>query len=258
MAEYFQSDTLNSLSRIRHGFFSRNGGVSTGIYAALNCGYGSDDAHDNVAVNRQKVAQALGMKDAASLITPYQTHSSDVIVVSEPWHPGEAPKADAIITREKGLAIGILTADCGPVLFADEKSGLIAAAHAGWRGALGGILGAVVEKMVVEGAERDNIRAAIGPCLHQPSYEVAEEFKREFITDNPEHTRFFAQIPGRDRPHFDLPAFISHQLTMSGLTNITTSGHCTYENESLFFSYRRNCHQNITDYGRQIAAIVLT
>ena len=257
MARFIESDNLGYLGGIRHGFFTRKGGVSDGLYAWLNCGFGSDDNHTNVAANRARIAARL-KTNTANLITPYQTHSATVVVATQPWTPEKAPKADAIVTQTTGLAIGILTADCAPVIFADIKAGIIAVAHAGWRGAIGGILEATIEAMVCEGARRNDIKAALGPCLHQPSYEVGPEFRANFNAANPDYSRYFSKNGDNQRPFFDLPGFVMHRLKHAGLTTIANLDLCTYENESLFFSYRRNTHQNCSDYGRQISAIVLT
>ena len=258
MAEFLRCKVLGALEGINHGFFTRKGGVSKDpLYASLNCGFGSGDETANVAKNRDRVTIALGV-GPDQLITPYQTHSADVAIASTPWRHQEAPKADAIVTGRKGLAIAILTADCTPVLFADEKAGVIGAAHAGWRGAIGGILEATIDAMVAQGANRSNIRAAIGPCLNQPNYEVGPEFIEEFRCANPDYLQFFGKHDDMPRPHFDLSGFVAHRLEEAGLKEISDSGVCTYENESKFFSYRRNTHQKLEDYGRQISAIVLT
>ena len=258
MAEFLRSKNLENLSRIKHGFFTRKGGVSADdTYASLNCGFGSNDSAANVTQNRARVARALGAQKS-SLITPYQTHSADVIVATEAWTPDKAPKADAVVTTKKGLAIGILTADCGPVLLADEKAGIVAAAHAGWRGAIGGVLEATIATMIRLGAKRSRISSALGPCLHQACYEVGPEFQAQFTETDPDYARFFSHIGNNERPHFDLPGFIMYRLEQAGLEEIANTATCTYENESLFFSFRRNTHQNSGDYGRQISAIVLT
>ncbi len=258
MAEFLESENLKGLSGIRHGFFTRNGGISSGLYTSLNCGYGSGDDPANVSANRSRVIGALGLKNGSSVITPYQTHSADVAVADRAWERDRAPRADAVITGARGLAIGILSADCGAVLFADEKAGLIAAAHAGWRGSIDGVLEATVDRLVLEGAERSRISAAIGPCLHQQSYEVGPEFMEAFIARDPAYAAFFVENSDTKRPHFDLPAFIMNRLRGAGLEDIACTGLCTCENESQFFSYRRNFRQNAPDYGRQITAIVLT
>ena len=258
MAELLRCKELGALNGINHGFFTRKGGVSKDpLYASLNCGFGSGDKTGNVAKNRDRVTIALGV-GPEQLITPYQTHSADVAIASNPWAHKDAPKADAIVTKTKKLAIAILTADCTPVLFADEKAGVIGAAHAGWRGAIGGILEATIDAMVAQGAKRGDIRAAIGPCLNQPNYEVGPEFIKEFNDKDPEYLEFFGQDEASQGTYFNLPGFVIHRIEGAGLKKISGSGVCTYENESKFFSYRRNTHQKLKDYGRQISAIVLT
>ena len=250
-------EPLKDSARIKHGFFTRKGGVSDGIYASLNCGFGSADAQANVTENRRRVAGELGVA-SSHLITPYQTHSADVVIATIPWNLNDAPKADAIVTQRKGLAVGILSADCTPVLFADFNAGIIGAAHAGWRGAIGGILEATLEAMVTEGADLSSIQVSIGPCLHQASFEVGPEFEEQFIETAPEYAQFFTQKTNNIRPQFDLPGFIMHRLSRAGVIGATDLASCTYLNESLFYSYRRNTHKKLPDYGRQISAIVLT
>ena len=190
MAESLTAAALADLPGIAHGFFTRNGGVSEGIYASLNCGQGSDDARHAVAENRSRVASALGVP-SSHLLSVHQIHSPEVVVVDAPWEPGERPRADAMVTRTHGIALGILAADCGPVLFADPDAKIVAAAHAGWRGAVGGVLEATVEAMEDLGAERDRIVAMLGPTIAQPSYEVGPEFPESFLDQDPENGRFF-------------------------------------------------------------------
>ena len=269
MAEYKTCENLNALGSIKHGFFTRKGGVSSGVYSSLNCGFGSDDRHEDVRENRNRLVRALGVADAP-LISPYQIHSADVAIAVEAWGPNEgvtkgltegpneAPKADAIVTKTRRLAIGVLSADCTPILFCDENAGVIGAAHAGWRGAVGGIIEATIEAMISIGASKNNIRAGVGPCLHQKSFEVGLDFYDQFIAVAPEYDQFFIQNSNQERPHFDMPGFVMHRLREAGITNTENTSLCTYENESLFFSYRRNTHQKCSDYGRQMSAIVLT
>lgn len=257
MAEFLKSKNLEGLEGIQHGFFTRQGGVSEGLYASLNCGFGSDDETECVAQNRQRVCAELGC-ETSEINTPYQTHSADVVVADEGWSRQEAPNADAIVTRKAGLVIGILTADCAPVLFADEKAGIIGAAHAGWRGAIGGILEATIEAMIAQGARRSDIRAAVGPCLHQDNYEIGSEFEEQFIKTHSDYKQYFKVVEKSGRSHFDLPGFVLARLEGAGLEKTAYSALCTYENESQFFSYRRNCHKKLPDYGRQVSAIVLT
>lgn len=257
-----QSEELSRARSINHGFFTREGGVSSGHYGTLNVGYGSDDERTSVAENRRRIAGHLGARfqgrQITDVITPHQIHSADVVSVEAPFPPGQAPKADALVTRTAGLAIGVLTADCTPVLFADATVGVVGAAHAGWRGAVSGILGNTVEAMVQLGASRSRITAAIGPVIRQNAYEVGPEFKSQFMDQSPGNDRFFTIPPGRERDHFDLPGYCHACLEGLGLERIDDLGLCTYENESLFFSYRRQTHRGEPDYGRQIAAIVVS
>ncbi len=244
-----------ALPGIRHGFFTRHGGVSGGIYDSLNIGLGSKDDPANVLQNRARVAAALGLS-AERLVTPHQYHSADVVTVEEPWEPGQGPKADALVTRVERLALGISTADCGPVLFADPKAGVIGAAHAGWRGALGGVLDVTVEAMERLGAEADRIVAVLGPTISREAYEVGAEFRARFLEEDPESEPFFDELVEGGRPHFDLPAYIVSRLERMGLGNISDLGQCTYGSED-FFSYRRATHRQEEDYGRLVSAIAL-
>ena len=250
------SDLLTDHARVRHGFFTRQDGVSEGIYASLNCGFGSDDLAENVAENRRRVASRLGVA-AARLVTVRQVHSPKVITAEDVWTPDEAPEGDAAVTRVRGLAIGILTADCTPILFADAEAGVIGAAHAGWRGAKSGIIEGVVHRMEQLGADRERIRAAIGPAISQNAYEVGAEFEEAFCSGEPANRAFFTARTAGGKPHFDLPAYCREALKRAGLRYIDSSELCTCENESLFFSYRRSVHRGEGDYGRQISAIVL-
>ncbi len=234
-----------------HGFFTRLGGASAGIYAGLNCGQGSGDDPAAVAENRARVASALG---AATLSSVHQVHSPDVVTLTEPI-TGPRPKADAMVTATTGVALGILTADCAPVLFEDAEAGVIGAAHAGWRGALGGVTDATIAAMVALGARRDAIRAAIGPTISQRAYEVGPDFLDDFMADDPENARFFAGGAG-DRMQFDLPGYLLDRLRRAGV-DAEWTGHCTYSDPAKFYSYRRSCHQAEPDYGRLVAAICL-
>lgn len=235
-----------------HGFFTRKGGASSGIYAGLNCGHGSDDQTDMVAMNRSRVADALG---ATWLTTVHQTHSARAIRV-ETAEDTEGEQADALVTTTPGLAIGILTADCQPVLFADREAGVVGAAHAGWAGALGGVLEATVAAMEAAGAERQRINAVIGPSLSQRNYEVGPEFVERFVDEDRENARFFAGGEG-DRAMFDLTGFGLSRLRAAGVGTAEWTGHCTYAEPERFFSYRRSVHLSEPDYGRLIAAIRL-
>ncbi len=256
MPKPIEAKNLKSLAGIRHGFFTREGGVSTGIYAGLNCGRGSDDDPGHVAENRARVACHLGAH-APEIATPYQVHGTDAIVLDSLPDRTALPKADAVVTATPGLAIGIVTADCGPVMFADPNAGVVAAAHAGWRGAVAGVLEATVTAMVNLGANRQHIHAALGPCIHQSSYEVGPEFEAEFTAKNPEYGAFFAVSQPGNRARFDLPGFIAQELQRCGLATVERSKLCTHETESLFFSYRRTQARREPDYGRQISAIVV-
>ena len=246
--------TADSLSPLRHGFFTRRGGASSGIFAGLNCGPGSSDQAECVRLNRARVAEAMDV-DESALVTVHQVHSPDVVTLDAPI-AGEKPRADALVTATPGLALAVLTADCQPVLFADAQAGVVGAAHAGWRGALGGVLEATLDAMVALGAERGRIQAVIGPCISQRAYEVGEEFLDTFLADDPGHVRFFANgRPGRYQ--FDLVGFGLARLRAAGVGGASWTGHCTYSQPDLFFSYRRSVHEGQADYGRLISAISL-
>lgn len=255
--EIIRAGCLSEAPGISHGFFTRQGGVSTGIYSALNCGLGSKDDPSLVRQNRARVARALGAEHD-EVLTVYQIHSTTALVVDQPFPLGQVPKADALVTRTPGLVVGALAADCTPVLFADPKARVVAAAHAGWRGAIAGILESTIETMLTLGAERSRIRAAIGPCINQTAYEVGPEFEAEFLSADPANAKFFSRAAPNARSRFDLPGYVEHRLSRAGLEIVERRSLCTYENESLFFSYRRSTHRNEPDYGRQISAIVLT
>ncbi|MEO0729243.1 MAG: polyphenol oxidase family protein, partial [Pseudomonadota bacterium] len=208
-----QADTLSTINGIRHGFFTREGGVSTGLYAGLNVGFGSNDDRDAVATNRARVSAALGFPQAA-ITTLHQVHSAIALEIDQPLE-GDLPKADALVTQTPGVIIGALAADCTPVLFCDPVTRTIGAAHAGWRGAVGGVLEATVAKMEELGADRSNIRAAVGPTINQQKYEVGPEFEAEFVSRDASNAQFFAVPTDKDRAHFDLPGFVAHQLAQS-------------------------------------------
>lgn len=249
------SKTLNGMPAIAHGFFGREGGVSTGIYTSLNCGPGSDDARAAVIANRESVRGALG---ADALVTLHQVHSAGAIIVTAPWNIGDGPQCDAMVSTTPGIALGILTADCAPVLFADEAAGVIGAAHAGWKGALGGVIEATLQAMERLGAERGRIAAAIGPCISQANYEVGPEFRARFASDDPANTRFFIASDKADHFRFDLEGFVAARLAAAHVSRIEPLSTCTYAQEHTFFSYRRATHRGETGYGRQISAIMLT
>ena len=242
------------LEDIRHGFFTRKGGASSGLYAGLNCGRGSGDIAEIVTVNRARAAQALGVAPA-NLATVHQTHSARVVTIREGDDPADcaAMQADALVTARPGIALAVLTADCQPVLLADPEAGVIGAAHAGWKGAMDGILEAVVAAMLEAGAE--NIRAVIGPTISQRAYEVGEDFMDAFLSEDDENARFFAGGP-QGKPMFDLPAYGLARLRAAGAEAEWTR-HCTYSDPERFFSYRRATHKGAADYGRLISAVVL-
>ena len=247
---------LSGLPGIAHGFFTREGGVSSGIYAGLNCGFGSSDDPARVAENRARVARQLGAL-APAVLTLHQVHSATAVMVSADIARPGLPKADGLVTATRGLAIGVLAADCAPVLFADPQAGVIGAAHAGWRGAVGGVLEATVAAMERIGADRRRIRAAVGPCISQASYEVGPEFEAEFIKREGANAAFFGPFGQNGRSHFDLAGYVASRLAASGIAQIARQTPCTYQNESLFYSYRRTTHAKAADYGRQISAILL-
>jgi YfiH family protein len=246
---------LADLAPVRHAFFTRRGGVSAGLYATLNCGPGSKDDPDAVRANRAHVMRNLGLGPEA-LVTVHQVHSPTCVVVEGPWRDG-APRADAMATRTPGLALGILTADCAPVLFADPEGGVVAAAHAGWKGARSGVLEATVRTMTTLGAEAGRIVAVVGPCIHQPSYEVGPEFHAALTGDDPAHDRFF-RPSGKPGHHlFDLPGYVATRLESAGVGRVEVLPRDTRAEEETFFSYRRATLEGQEDYGRQLSAIVL-
>jgi polyphenol oxidase len=253
---FIQAPALASHSGIRHAFFTRQGGVSDGIYASLNGGIGSSDEPAKVQENRGRMAAALGAKHDA-LISVHQVHSPDAVIVEGPWR-GERPKADAMVTATPGLALGITTADCGPVLFADAEARVIGAAHAGWRGAVTGVLESTLTAMERLGARREKIVAVLGPTISQNAYEVGPDFIRRFAEEVPGHMRFFREAEKPDHAMFDLPGFIGARLEAAGVGEFTNLGLCTYSDEERFFSYRRTTHRKEPDYGRLISAITLT
>lgn len=248
-------DALTSplLKGTPHGFYTRKGGASSGIYAGLNCGPGSGDQQDIVATNRARVAADMGVAEDA-LLSLRQHHSADV-VVAQPG--GDRPLADAIVTDQPGLALGILTADCAPVLFADAAAGVIGAAHSGWRGALGGVLENTISAMVGLGAVRDRIVAVVGPTISQKAYEVGPEFFEAFLDEDRDFTRFFINGEG-DRMLFDLPGLVLHRLRSAGIADADWVQECTYSDAARFYSYRRTTHAGESDYGRLISVIRLS
>jgi polyphenol oxidase len=251
-----QAKSLAALAGIRHAFFTRDGGVSEGIYATLNGGVGSNDDRARVAENRARMAAALGVAPAA-LVTPYQIHSADVVVAETPWTHATRPRADAVVTRVPGIAIGVSTADCGPVLLADPEARVIGAAHAGWRGALAGITDAAITAMEHLGAQRRRIVAAIGPLIRQPSYEVGAELVDTFVAADTANARFFRPAAQAGHAMFDLPGYVAARLANAGIGAIEDLGTCTYADAQCFFSFRRTTHRGEPDYGRHVNAIVI-
>jgi YfiH family protein len=249
------SPLLSAVPGLRHAFFTRGGGVSDGIYASLNGGIGSNDDAAKVAENRRRMAEHMGVAPERFL-SVYQTHSRDAVVASGPWQSASRPRADAIVTRTEGLAIGASAADCGPILLADPNARVIGAAHAGWKGALSGIVESTVEAMEQLGAERSGIVAAIGPLIRQHSYEVGGEFVARFIEADAENALFFIPSAREGHAMFDLAGFIRMRLENAGVLMIDDIGIDTYSDER-FYSYRRSVHRQEPDYGRHIHAIVL-
>ncbi|SLN48550.1 Laccase domain protein YfiH [Pseudoruegeria aquimaris] len=245
--------TCEALGPVRHGFFTRKGGASSGIFDGLNCGMGSSDQAEIVQINRARVAEAMGVAPEAMTYV-HQVHSPDVVTISAPGEGGGT--ADAMVTATPGLALAILTADCQPVLLADAENGVIGAAHAGWKGTLDGVLENTVEAMVALGADRSAIRAAIGPSISQRAYEVGPEFVERFIDEDPETARYFGTGEG-DRYLFNLPLMGLHRLRGAGVGVAEWTGHCTYSDPERFYSYRRSVHAKEADYGRLVSVIRL-
>jgi len=241
---------------IAHGFFGRTGGTSSGIYESLNCGPGSSDDREHVVENRRRARAALTGRECR-LVTLYQVHSADGLVVRDAWEIGDAPKADAMATNVPGIALGILTADCAPVLLADAEARVIGAAHAGWKGALAGVIDQAIAGMEQLGAKRGRIAAAIGPCIAQSAYEVGEEFRATFARHDGSNTRFFIPAARVGHWHFDLPGYARARLNAAAIGNIDLLAHCTYAEAENFFSFRRTTHRGESDYGRQLSAIAL-
>ena len=245
----------DSLAGVRHGFFTREGGVSEGIYAGLNCGLGSADAREAVMENRRRLSAHFGRPPKA-LLNAYQVHSADVAVVTEPWAPGKGPRLDALVTDRPGLVLAVATADCGPVLFADAKARVIGGAHAGWKGAFTGVLEHTVAAMEGLGANRADIRAVLGPTISRAAYEGGPGFRARCVDAEPGNARFFAPSAKDDHHMFDLPSYIGARLEALGVA-FEDLDLCTYGDEARFFSYRRATHRSEDDYGRLFAAITL-
>ena len=247
---------LAELDGLAHGFFGRAGGVSTGIYAGLNCGPGSGDDPSHVAENRRRASAALGV-EAGHLLTLYQVHSPDVVMVREPFTRENAPKADAMVTDRPGIALGVLAADCAPVLFADAAARVIGAAHAGWKGAIAGVTDATLAAMEALGAKRERVVAVVGPCISQEAYEVGAEFRDTFLKSESSAARFFAPGVAADKFQFDLPGYVAARLSRAGVASAGALNRCTYFREPDYFSFRRTTHRREGDYGRNLSAIVL-
>jgi polyphenol oxidase len=247
---------LKNLRGIRHGFMTRRGGVSEGLYSSMNCGLGSKDDQDAVVENRARALRNAGLKPD-SLATAYQVHSARVAVVEENWPKHDRPEVDGLVTRTRGVSLGILTADCVPVLFADPEAGIVGASHAGWKGAVTSILSETVEAMIRLGAQRDRIQAGVGPAIAQKSYEVGPEFPQPFLARDPSNGRFFVTATRCRHFLFDLVGFVQDDLEGLGLGSVTVAGNDTCAETEDFFSYRRTTHAKEPDYGRQISIIGL-
>jgi len=245
-----------ALPGVRHAFFTRQGGVSEGVYASLNGGVGSRDAPEKVAENRARMAKRLGV-DRERLLVPFQIHSADALIVSEPWAADARPRCDGLVTREKNLALGVTGADCGMLLFAESEASVIGACHAGWKGALTGMIAATIDAMESLGARRTRIHVALGPAIGATSYEVGPEFVARFLETDRGYTRFFTPSPRADHSMFDLPGFISARIAALGVASFENLSVDTYADETRCFSYRRSVHRNEADYGRLVSAIAL-
>lgn len=252
---FIAAPSLSGIENVSHAFFTRNGGVSTGLYASLNGGRGSNDDPGSVAENRARMTATLSV-GRGQLATPYQIHSPTAVVAFEPWAKGDAPEADAVVTSTPGLAVGVSTADCGPILFADGAAGVVAAAHAGWKGALGGIIESTIGAMEKLGARRSTMTAVLGPCIRQPSYEVGPEFVDTFRAADPANLRFFTSGAG-GKSLFDLGGYIAARLKAAEIAVVEDLGFDTYADEARFYSFRRTTHRREPDYGRLVAAIAL-
>ena len=251
----FGSSLLSAVPGLRHAFFTREGGVSTGLYASLNGGVGSNDDAAHVTENRRRMAEHLGVQPT-QFLTAFQIHSPDVAVATAPWDTASRPRADAMVTQVPGLALGVTAADCGPVLFADPSARVIGAAHAGWKGAFGGVLENTIAAMENLGASRATMIAAIGPLIRQQSYEVGAEFVTRFTETDRDNARFFAPSSRAEHSMFDLGGYIRLRLERAGILMVDDTGVDTYPDDR-FFSYRRSVHRKEPDYGRNIHAIVL-
>ncbi len=251
-----EAPLLAQESGIRHGFFGRKGGVSEGLFATLNCGFGADDEPERVAENRRRAMAGLG-RPAEGLVTAYQFHSAEVVLVEQPWSRDAAPRADAMVTRAPQVTLGVLAADCVPILLADAEAKLVGAAHAGWKGALAGVVAAVVAAMIEQGAEAERLVAAIGPAIAQPSYEVGPEFPGPFLAQAHENRRYFKPSSRAGHWLFDIKGYVTARLVAAGIERVDCLPQDTYAEEEAYFSYRRACHSGEADYGRNLSAIGL-
>lgn len=251
-----EAQLLKEITGLNHGFFTREGGYSSGSFTSLNCGFGSGDDVAIVARNRAAVADALSI-GPRNLLTVYQEHSPEVVTVTETWKPQSAPIADAMVTKEPAVAIGVLTADCAPILFAERAGKVIGVAHAGWKGALTGVTDATIRAMEALGADRAKIAAVIGPAISADAYEIGPEFHRRFLAADQANAVFFK--PARRNGHFmfDLPGYLSARLRQAGIASVADLALCTYTDDKRFFSYRRAGHRNEPEYGRLISAIAI-
>jgi hypothetical protein len=251
-----QSPALAEIDGVQHRFFTRRGGISEGLYSSLNCGYGSGDSPDNVRENRRRVAATFG-HDEPDLLTLYQIHSTEVLTIgTERWVSPGAPKADGLVTDRPGVVLGVMAADCAPVLLADPQARVIGAAHAGWKGALGGVVQATVAAMEKLGARRERVQAVVGPCIGPASYEVGPEFPAPFLAQDEANGVFFKTARRAGHFMFDLPGYLMRRISAAGI-KVTVTGHDTLSGTDDFFSYRRNTLQGVRDYGRGLSAIAL-
>ncbi len=256
---FLQAPALLACKGISHAFFTRQGGVSNGVYGSLNGGLGSKDDREHVIENRSRMADVVGVRSDLFLGL-YQVHSANVITLDDPekvWDEPSRPHADAVVTKLKGIALSVASADCGPVLFADPEAKVIGAAHSGWKGSLGGVLEATLVAMEALGAKRNRITVALGPTISRNAYEVGEDFKAQFTKVDPWNSDFFSERGPKETQHFDLPAYIRHRLSEAGVTRVVDLGLCTYSDDSRFYSYRRSVHRQEEDYGRLISAIAI-
>jgi len=252
----FLTTDLEKMKWLKHGFFTRIGGMSEGVYAGLNCAFSSQDKPDHIRANRAKVAEMLDI-DPENIITLKQVHSAKVVVVTKAFGKAPPPEADALVTATPGLGLAVLTADCAPVLFAARKEKIIGAAHAGWKGAIGGVMEATIAEMEKLGAKKENIVAAIGPCIGPQSYEVGADFQKPFLDQDADHVKFFKPAAKEGHLIFDLPGYVAHRLTRAGVSVVYDTQQDTLPNEQAYFSYRRACQRGEADYGRQLSVIAL-